>query len=135
MVKHVLTFAVASAFLLTSCTDSKKVQEDVNDTTTIQSAPTISDDLLIGSWGEPNPINDKEVQGIEILTDGNAKSLNMATLLYSKWWTKDNQLFLVEESVGNGGSNIDTIAYEILKVDKDSLILKDNDQTIRYKKQ
>lgn len=135
MVKQVVTFAAITGFLLTSCNDHKKVQDQVSETTITPTETTINDDLLIGSWAEPNPINDQEVQGIEMLSDGKAKSINMATLLYSKWWTKDNQLFLVEESVGNGGSTTDTIAYEILKVDKDSLILKNMDQTIRYKKQ
>lgn len=89
----------------------------------------------MGSWGEPNPINEKEVQGIEILKGGNAKSINMATLVYSKWWTKNNQIFLVAESIGNGTSGIDTTAYEIIKVDKVSLIIKDKFATIRYIKQ
>lgn len=87
------------------------------------------------SWEEPNPVNEKEVQGIEILKGGNVISINMATLVYSKWWTKNNQLFLVGESIGNGTSAIDTTAYEIIKVNKDRLIMKDKFATIRYKKQ
>jgi hypothetical protein len=94
-----------------------------------------TNDELVGRWAEPNPINAQEVQGIEMMEDGTAKSINMATLLYSKWWIKDQQLFLVEESLGSGGSTVDTATYEIIKVDKDSLVLKNNNQTIRYKKQ
>lgn len=135
MVKQVLTFAVLVGFFLTSCNDTKKIQDNPDETIVTQQEASSKDDLLIGSWVEPNPINDKEVQGIEITEGGNAKSINMATLLYSKWWTKDDQLFLVEESLGNGVSNIDTITYQIVKVDQDSLILQDKAQTIRYKKQ
>lgn len=135
MVKQVLTFAVLAGFFLTSCNDTKKIQDNEDETIVTQQEAGSKDDLLIGSWVEPNPINDKEVQGIEITEGGNAKSINMATLLYSKWWTKDDQLFLVEESLGNGVSNSDTITYQIVKVDQDSLILQNKAQTIRYKKQ
>ena len=89
----------------------------------------------MGRWVEPNPIEQEKVQGIELLKEGNAKSINMATLLYSKWWTKNNQLFLVEESIGNHTSSIDTISYDMIKIDSDSLILKNSYRTLRYKKQ
>ncbi len=59
----------------------------------------------------------------------------MTTLVYSKWWTKNNQLFLVEESIGNHTSSIDTTVYDIIKIDKDSLIMKGKYVTMSYKKQ
>ena len=79
---------------------------------------------IIGSWVEPNPINSKEVQGFELLSGGKAKSINMATLVYTNWWLKNKQLYLVSESIGNQTSSIDTIAYDIIKIDKDSLTIK-----------
>lgn len=134
MVKKALAFTVLMGFFLTSCSDSKKVQdtkiENVEEGTAVG-----TNDELVGRWAEPNPINAQEVQGIEMMEDGTAKSINMATLLYSKWWIKDQKLYLVEESLGSGGSTIDTASYEIIKVGKDSLVLKNNDQIIRYKKQ
>ena len=135
MVKQVLTFSILTGLLLTSCNNNKNNQENQKETIVAQTETIYNEELLVGKWGEPNPINEKEVQGIEILKGGNAKSINMATLVYSKWWTKNNQLFLVEESIGNGTSGIDTTGYEIIKVDKDSLIMKDKFATIRYKKQ
>ncbi len=135
MVKRVLTFSILTGILLTSCNNSKNNQENQKETTVAQTETISNEELLMGSWGEPNPINEKEVQGIEIIKGGNAKSINMATLVYSKWWTKNNQLFLVGKSIGNGTSGIDTTAYEIIKLDKDSLIMKDKFATIRYKKQ
>jgi hypothetical protein len=135
MVKQVLTFSILTGLLLTSCNNNKNNQENQKETTVAPKETISNEELLVGSWGEPNPINEKEVQGIEIIKGGNAKSINMATLVYSKWWTKNNQLFLVEESIGNGTSGIDTTGYEIIKVDKDSLIMKDKFATIRYKKQ
>ena len=59
----------------------------------------------------------------------------MATLLYKNWWVENDQLFLVEESIGNHTSSIDTISYKITSVDEKSLILTDGDFTVTYKKQ
>lgn len=92
-------------------------------------------DVLIGSWEEPNPINKNEVQGIEILKGGEAKSINMATLVYKNWWVENDKLFLVAESIGNHTSSIDTTSYTITNIDSSSLTLTDSSLTIKYKKQ
>ncbi len=89
-----------------------------------QVTDTIYEADIIGSWVEPNPINKKEVQGFELISGGKAKSINMATLVYKNWWLKNKQLYLVSESIGNHASSIDTIAYDIIKIDKDSLVIK-----------
>jgi len=90
---------------------------------------------LIGTWLEPNPINAAETQGFELSKDGGAKSVNMATLLYKKWWVKNNELVLVEESIGNGNSSIDTMTYKILKLDEKHLSIKKGEaSTIDYTK-
>lgn len=133
MVKLVLTFSLLIGLFLTSCSNSDN-QTNEKDTTIVQNQPQNNDEL-IGRWVEPNPIKQNEVQGIELLKEGKAKSINMATLLYSKWWTKNNQLFLVEESIGNQTSSIDTISYDIIKIDSDSLILRNLHRTLKYKKQ
>jgi hypothetical protein len=91
--------------------------------------------LLIGSWVEPNPINANEVQGIKINEDGTAKSINMSTLVYKKWWKENDKLALVFESVGNGLTIIDTTKFEIIKLNHNELEIKDNDYTIKYKRQ
>ncbi len=81
--------------------------------------------LLFVSLGCNNSgINKKEVQGFELISGGKAKSINMATLVYKNWWLKNKQLYLVSESIGNHASSIDTIAYDIIKIDKDSLVIK-----------
>lgn len=134
MVKQVLAIALVTV-CLTACNDTKKVQETQDENVGAVTDAGTNDSQLVGHWVEPIPINTQEVQGIEMMADGTAKSINMATLLYSKWWTKDHQLFLIEESQGSGGAFIDTAAYEIVKVDQDSLVLKNNDRTLRYKKQ
>ena len=96
---------------------------------------TSEKNLLIGAWVEPNPINENEVQGIKINEDGTAKSINMSTLVYKKWWKENEKLALAFESVGNGLTIIDTTKFEIIKLNHNELEIKDNDYTIKYKRQ
>lgn len=56
----------------------------------------------------------------------------MATLVYKNWSLTAQKLVLVAESIGNRTSSIDTMTYEIVKVDTDSLVLKQQDLTLRY---
>ena len=135
MVKLIWTFSLLIGLFLISCSSNNSNRKNQKETTIIQNKYQSNAELLLGRWVEPNPINQKEVQGIELLKDGNAKSINMATLLYSKWWTKNNQLFLVEKSIGNHTSSVDTISYNIIKLDSDSLILRNSYRELKYKKQ
>ncbi|MGR6088099.1 MAG: lipocalin family protein [Arcticibacter sp.] len=89
---------------------------------------------VIGSWVEPNPINELEVQGFELRADGSAASINMATLLYQSWWSLDDSLFLMAQSIGNGNTSTDTLSYQIIKCDEDSLLLGNGMQTLRMTK-
>ena len=90
--------------------------------------------LLTGSWVQPNPINEKEVQGFTLQQDGKAISINMATLIYKKWWTEESKLVLVAESIGNHSSSIDTSRYEIVKNTNSILELKNGDFVDKYTK-
>ena len=89
---------------------------------------------MIGSWVQPNPINEKEVQGFTLKSDGTAASVNMATLVYKKWWTEKGKLILVAESIGNGSSSIDTTQYEIVNKTNSILELKNGNYTEKYTK-
>lgn len=135
MGKHVLTFSLLIGLFLTSCNNSRNNEKNQKEATVVRTEKISNEELLVGHWVERNPINEKEVQGIEIIKGGNAKSINMQTLVYSKWWAKNNQLLLVVESIGNHSSNIDTVAFDIIKIDNDSLILKKGNYTLKYKKQ
>ena len=116
--------------LTTSCqSDPKK--------TTSESAPGmgVDSDKFIGSWVQPNPINEKEVQGFTLKKDGTAESINFSTLKYKNWWYESPELNLVVESIGNKISFTDTTKYEVAKITDKELELK-NGQTIeRYRKQ
>lgn len=69
-----------------------------------------------------------------LYADGTAESDNMATLLYQKWNVKDNQLYLEAKSIGNGSSSIDTVIYEIQKLNESQMILKQGEIIFEYKK-
>ena len=90
---------------------------------------------FIGSWVQPNPINEKEVQGFTLKQDGTAESINMATLKYKRWWYESDTLNLVVESIGNGVSITETVPYEVAKITDKELELKRGQHTDMYKKQ
>ena len=123
-----LFLAVALAGCTNKPTDQEKPNEDA-----LPTSPT-PETALIGSWVEPNPIDSTQVQGIEIRAGGAAQSINMATLVYKNWWLSDQGLVLVAESIGNRTSSLDTTSYEIVKIDTDSLVLKQQDMMLRYRR-
>ena len=92
-------------------------------------------ELLVGSWVEPNPINANEFQGMKIRADGSAESINMATLLYKKWWMEDDSLVLVSESIGNRVTSLDTMKYAIIRLDTEVLEIRFNDYHVVYQRQ
>ena len=133
MTKNILTISLITTLILASC--QKTTKQETKNNENILPSMVSETNLLIGSWVEPNPINANEVQGIKINEDGTAKSINMTTLVYKKWWKENDKLALVFESVGNGLTIIDTTKFEIIKLNHNELEIKDNDYTIKYKRQ
>lgn len=76
-----------------------------------------------GTWLEPNPINQKEMQGFTLNQNGTASSVNMATLLMKNWNLDNWTLTLQYESIGNKQTitGIDTL--NVIKISADSLVL------------
>lgn len=89
---------------------------------------------FVGSWGEPNPINDKEVQGFKLNADGTASSINMETLKYKAWKLEPGKLILIAESIGNGVSFTDTTTCEIVLLGSKTLEIKVNNEIQKYKR-
>ena len=133
MKKIVFSIVLVVSLALTSCNQSQKQKTKDEKVPKIKTEKETN--LLIGSWVEPNPINENELQGIVIKENGIAASINMATLIYKKWWKDADQLILVAESIGNGTSSLDTTKYEIIKLNEKELELKNNDYIVKYKKQ
>ncbi|WP_121964798.1 lipocalin family protein [Myroides sp. N17-2] len=122
-----MTLAIAfMAITFASCKDQKEtpVTEETTTTEVVEQPVTpVDTKVLVGSWTQPNPINDKEVQGFELKEDGTAASINMATLKTNKWWVEGDKLFLAQESIGNGTSSVDTVSYQFQVVDGATLNL------------
>lgn len=89
---------------------------------------------VVGTWVEPNPINEMEEQGFELKADGSAASINMATLLYQSWWSRGDSLWLVTQSIGNKTSSIDTLAYAIRNCTPEHLVLVNKSIEISYRR-
>ncbi len=96
----------------------------------VEQTSTIDTNLLIGSWEDQS----ESALNFSLLSDGTAQSDNMETLVYQRWEVKNNQLYLVAESIGNRVSSIDTMVYEIQQLDENQLVLKRDNLVSTYKK-
>ncbi len=85
-----------------------------------------SKDSIIGSWVMPIEGQPGKMQGIKLEENGEAFSINMATLIYKYWKQQGDDLYLTVKSIGNGMEieGIDTLKIE--KLTADSLILNSN---------
>lgn len=91
---------------------------------------------IIGSWIMPIDGQPGKMQGIRQDEDGEASSINMATLVYKYWEQQGDELYLTVKSIGNGVEieGIDTLKIE--KLTTDSLVLNSNyGYTLRYAKE
>ena len=91
---------------------------------------------IIGSWIMPVDGQPGKMQGIRLDEDGEASSINMATLVYKYWKQQWYELYLTVKSIGNGVEieGIDTLKIE--KLTTDSLVLNSNyGYTLRYAKE
>lgn len=78
---------------------------------------------LSGSWTQPIPGQPGHVQGMQLLPDGRAGSINMHTLLYQSWQLDGNRLTLTGKSIGNGNSSPLTVTYTIDGLSRTTLVL------------
>lgn len=92
---------------------------------------TIDTKLLVGSWEDQS----ESALNFSLLSDGTAQSDNMETLVYKQWNVKNNQLYLVAESIGNRTSSIDTMVYDIQQLDENQMVLKRDELIFTYKRQ
>lgn len=58
----------------------------------------------VGEWTMPDPINADSVMGFKLMVEGEAESINMATLRYSGWELQgeENKIILKGVSEGSG---------------------------------
>lgn len=69
--------------------------------TKVSTDPTYAQ--AVGKWTMPDPIDPEGVMGIEIEVEGEARSINMATLVYKSWELQDEagKILLKGQSIGN----------------------------------
>ncbi len=93
-------------------------------------------ELLIGEWVQVLPAHSKIVQGFQLMKNGKAVSINMATLQYETWKLQDNKLVLQGKSIGNHQVIDFTDAWKIVELSSSSLILERADKyQLQYVKQ
>ena len=82
--------------------DYKGKLEDGAAATKVATDPTYAE--AVGTWTMPDPIAPESVMGIEILVEGEAQSINMATLVYTAWELQGeaDKILLKGQSIGNG---------------------------------
>lgn len=124
MKKSILAIATGLTLMISSCQNSPTKTEEQPKLTS-ETKPVNDSTFLMGSWVQPIPGSEKEVQGFTLKNDGSAQSINMATMLYKNWRYEPGKLTLVSESIGNKTSSIDTITYQILKMTDKELELKE----------
>lgn len=56
----------------------------------------------LGTWLEPVPGLENQLQGVKIEKGGIASSVNMQTLVYENWTLQGDTLVLTGKSIGNG---------------------------------
>lgn len=95
--------------------DYKGKLEGVVPATKVATDPTYAE--AIGSWTMPDPLNpDSLKMGVQLMVEGAAQSINMATLPYSNWELQGEagKVILKGQSIGNGitsdVTNIGTIS-------------------------
>ena len=90
---------------------------------------------IVGSWVEPVPGLEGQVQGIKMEEGGVASSVNMATLVYESWKQEGTKLILTGKSIGNGPTIEFVDTMDIKRLTADSLVLDNQGMEIRYAKQ
>lgn len=63
--------------------DYKGKLGEVTTATKVATDPTYAE--AVGCWVMPDPINPEELMGVELMVEGAAQSINMATLRYESW--------------------------------------------------
>ena len=91
-----------------------------------------SEQKLLGRWTEPVPGMADKIQGIDLMADGLAKSINMATLMYESWQKDGDKLILKGRSIGNRQTFLFTDEMTIVKLTDETLVLKSGDVEITY---
>ena len=126
----IFTLLFVAALLVSSCKNGQENSGQIAAHKKKAQKSTVNERYLIGSWEDPS----SAALHFTLFADGTAHSDNMSTLLYEKWYVKDNNLYLVVKSLGNKSSSTDTEVYIIEHLDESQMKLKQKNRILEYKK-
>ena len=91
----------------------------------------INQNMLLGDWIMPDPIDGSTDVGISIKEGGIAESIELTNISYRTWKIIDGMLEIT--SIREGGSQEEEVNYyNITKLTADSLTYKDEEDTYEY---
>lgn len=91
----------------------------------------INETTLLGDWVMPNPLDGSSIVGISLKDGGIAESIEQSTIIYKTWKIVDGRIEIL--SVREGGGDVEeTNVYDIVKLDDDSLIYKNDEDLFEY---
>ncbi len=94
----------------------------------------VNESTLLGSWVMPNPIDGSSIVGIALKDGGIAESIDQSTIVYRTWRIVDGRIEIQSMREG-GGDEEETNVYDLVKLDADSLIYKNEEDLFEYGRQ
>lgn len=92
---------------------------------------TINETTLAGCWLMPSRLDDGTNVGISLKEGGLAESIKQDTIIYKKWSIVDGRMVISFVRANDEGVE-ETRAYDIVKLDNDSLIYKNEKDVFKY---
>lgn len=93
---------------------------------------TINKNNLLGEWVMPSPYDGSSPSGIVLKDGGEAESFQQQGDILYKSWRISNGKLLIEETRDDDTGIFYTQAYEIVKMTKDSLLIKNSEESFEY---
>lgn len=92
---------------------------------------SVNETTLLGNWVMPNPLDGSSEVGICLKDGGIAESIDQSTIMYKTWRIVDGRIEIMSVREG-GGDEEETIVYDIVKLDADSLVYKNDEDIFEY---
>ena len=94
----------------------------------------INETTLMGDWVMLNPLDGSSYVGMSIREGGVVEGIDQTTLIYKSWSIHNGKLeiSLVREG---GGDEEETTLYDMVKLDADSLVIRDGEDLYEYVRQ
>lgn len=91
----------------------------------------INQNMLLGDWVMPDPIDGSSDVGISIKEGGIAETIELTSVSYRTWKIVDGKLEIVSIIEG-GGQEEEVNYYDITKLTNDSLVYQNDEDTYEY---